>query len=456
MSSALDLHPLIEARSIAVLGASADPQKVGGRPIAYLQRMGFSGRIVPINPNRTEIGGLVCAPSILETDPVDLAIISAPIDGKLDLVRDAIAAKAKAIVLFSAGFGEVGEQGRALQAELSDMARDAGVLVLGPNCLGAISVPNRLAATFTTALETRLPRAGSFSYVGQSGALGAYWLDLVAQTNLGVARWFSTGNEALISLGDVLAYLVEDPETKVIGAYVEDIKAPKLFREAAQKARDAGKTILAIKAGRSSAGARAVTCHTGANPGDDAAYAEMLADAGVVRVRSLTEMIDAARLLLAPTPPRGVRLGCATVSGGAGVLLCDAAIEAGLEIAELSPATTARLRAALPSFAHALNPVDVTGAVVSNPVLMPEVMSTLAAAPEIDTIVLFLGAMSSIADNLVSSIVRARTENPDKPMCVIWMGGPEAACAQIEAAGVPVFNEIPPAIAALACVARRR
>jgi acyl-CoA synthetase (NDP forming) len=449
VSFAPDLSRLLDARSIAVVGASADPLKIGGRPIEYLRRFGFTGRIVPVNPHRAEVQGLRCLKDLRESEPVDVAIIAAPGEGAPQAVEQSIAAGAKSIILFTAGFAEVDERGLGLQRELAGRATAAGVTLLGPNCLGVINAHSRVVATFTTALETGQLPSGGFSYVGQSGALGAYWLEKAVSAGLGISKWVTTGNEAQTSLADALSYLADDRETQVIGLYIEDVKNPALFAASAARARRAGKPVLAIKAGRSEAGRRAVGAHTGAIAGDDASYQSLLDECRITRVASLTEMVDVARLLLAPHPPASVkRLNVVTVSGGAGVLICDAAQDAGLCIPELPDRVRAELDGILPAFVRRQNPIDVTGAIVSNPGMLDRILIALSANETCDAIVLFVGLMNSIGEDIVAAIQKARTRG--KPILVIWMGASETSRGTLERAGIPVMTEIPAAIIALA------
>lgn len=440
---------MLEARSIAIIGASADPLKIGGRPIEYLRRFGFSGRVVPVNPNRDTVQSLPCYRSLADTDPVDVAIIAAPAAGAHEAVEQCIAAGTKGIILFSAGFAEVDEQGRAAQSELARMASRAHVSLLGPNCLGTINAHNKAVATFTTALDTGSLPPGMFSYAGQSGALGAYWIEKVVSAGLGVSKWITTGNEAQLTLAEALGYLAHDRETRLIGIYIEDVKRPKVFAAAAAAARAAGKTILAIKAGRSPTGQRAVAAHTGADAGDDARYQSILDECGITRVASLTEMVDVARLILSDSPPARVnRLGVVTVSGGAGVLICDAARDAGLTVFDLPPDLSAALDPILPTFVRRQNPIDVTGAVVSNTAMLDQIIAALARSETCDAIVLFFGLMNSIKDDLVAAVRNAKACG--KPIVVIWMGAHEDSRAAIENMGIPVFAEIPSAINAIA------
>jgi acyl-CoA synthetase (NDP forming) len=443
------LAPLLEAGSVAIVGASADPLKIGGRPVEYLRRFGYRGRIVPVNPNRNEVQGIPCLPRLTRADAIDVAIIAAPVPGANEAVHQCLEAGCKAIILFSAGYAELDQAGAHSQRALASAAAAAGAVLLGPNCLGVINAHTRLVASFTTALESIELPCGSFSYLGQSGALGAYWMEKAVSAGLGISKWITTGNEAQVTVAEALAYLAVDPQTRLIGAYIEDIKRPELFRRAAQAAQAAGKTILAIKSGRSATGQRAVCAHTGAQAGDDATYQSLLRDCGIARVATLTEMIDVARLVLSEPPlSKSRRLGVVTVSGGAGALICDAADDVGLSVPELSAADMTRLSEILPKFVRCQNPIDVTGAVVSDTSLMTSVLETLAKSGSCDVIVLFLGLMGSIKEQLLAAVAHVRPLG--KPLVLIWMGAPPDARRAVQALGVPLFDEIPPALASLA------
>lgn len=444
------LADLFGARSVAVVGASGDPGRIGGRPVAYMKALGYDGEILPVNPTRAEVQGLRAYPSLAAIGrPVDLVVIATPAETVEAALGEAVAIGAKGAVIFSSGFSELDEAGVLRQRRLAGIARAAGLLLLGPNCLGLFDTRSRVAATFTTALESCDVPTGGFACVSQSGALGAYWLDMVRQAGIGVSHWISTGNEAGVGIADALAFLAEDDATRVIGMYVEDIKDGARFREAALAARQAGKPIVAIKAGRSAAGAMAAASHTGALAGEFASYEAFFRQFGIVTARSLSEMVQVAKLHLAGAVPAGDRLGIVSVSGGAGVMLADAADLAGFAVQPLSAATGAALAEALPSFAKPQNPVDVTGGVVQDRAMFRRVLDVVAAAPELDAVVLFIGLMHSIADELADALSAVCAE-AGKPVVVVWVGAPPAVIRRIEAAGIVVFPDIPEAIAALA------
>ena len=441
---------LLNARSVAVVGASSDPAKITGRPIAYMRKIGFQGEIHPVNPRRPEIQGLRSYPSLSAIGrPVDLAIIGTAAERVEEAIAEGIDAGAGGFVVFSSGFAEFDAEGAERQRRLAALSRQHGVPIIGPNCLGVINARSGLVASFTTALEGQPPKPGHFAFVSQSGAMAAYWLDMVTQAGIGVSTWVSSGNECDVHVGDVLAGLAEDEDTRVIGLYLEDIKDPLAFRAVARRLAEAGKPVIAIKAGRSKAGADAARSHTGALAGEDTLYEALFEQYAIERVVSLTALIDRAKPFLFDARPRGRRLGVMSVSGGAGVMLADAAEAAGLDIAPFSEDTRSRLAAVLPVFSKPQNPIDLTAMVVQDPALLSRTLSIVGEAPEIDACILFIGLMASIADTLAAAIGAARAAS-GKPVVVVWIGARNDVVGRLQEAGLPVFADIPAAIDALA------
>lgn len=448
------VRSLLDARSVAIVGASSDPGKITGRPLAYMLARGYQGELYPVNPMREEVQGKKSYPSIAAIGrPVDLAIVGTPAAQVEGVVREGIAAGVKAFVVFSSGFAETGEEGRVLQERLRVLAREHGVAILGPNCLGVANAATGLIASFTTALEESALKTGHFAFVSQSGALGAYWLDIVLRSGLGFSHWVTTGNECDLAAGEVIDHLVDDPDTSVIGLYLEDIRDTAGFRRALQRAAAAGKPVIAIKSGRSQAGALAAASHTGALAGDDSLYDACLAQHGALRVDSLSAMIDTARLFLYGSVPAGPRLAVLSVSGGAGVLIADEAEALGLSVPQFAQTTLDALRPVLPSFAQPSNPVDLTGNVVQNTASIGQALTAVAADPNVDAIVLFVGLMHSIAHAFTDALATAR-QSFRQPVVVVWMGALPASVAVLEAAQLPVYADIPQAIRALAAAAR--
>lgn len=444
------LASLFKARSVAIVGASSDPAKITGRPLAYMLARGYAGELYPVNPARTEVQGLPAYPSLSAIGrPVDLAIVGTSAEQVEPVIREGIAVGVKAFVVFSSGFAEIGDEGRVLQERLRALSREHGVAILGPNCLGLANSATGLIASFTTALESASLKRGRFAFVSQSGALGAYWLDIVLRSGLGFSQWISTGNECDVDAAEAIDFLVDDPDTGVIGLYLEDIRDTLAFRRALQRAARAGKPVIAMKSGRSQAGAEAAASHTGALAGDDTLYDACLRQCGALRVDSLSSMIDAARLYLFDSAPQGSRLAVMSVSGGAGVLIADESDELGMTLPTFEPATCEALRPLLPSFARPANPLDLTGNVVQNTASISKALAAVAQDPGVDAIVLFVGLMHSIAHAFTDALSSAR-QHIRQPIVVIWMGAMPESVAVVEAARIPVFADIPQAMRALA------
>lgn len=445
---------LMAATRVAVVGASNDPTKLTGRPIDYMLRRGFKGDIIPVNPTRTEVQGLKAYPSLAAIDrPVDLAIIGTSAAQVGPVIEEGVKAGVKSFVVLSSGFSEHDAEGARLQFRLTELAGQHQIGIVGPNCLGVINAETGLIASFTTAMEENALVVGGFGFASQSGALGAYWLDLVLQARLGVSRWITTGNECDIDVSGSLAMLAADPLTKVIGVYVEDIKDGPAFRNALRDAARAKKPIFLIKAGRSSVGAAAAASHTGAIAGEDRVYQACFDQLGVIRVNSITEMIDAAKLVLHDAVPTDGRVGVLSVSGGAGVMLADALESTGLGFPAFSAATVEALSATLPSYSKPRNPVDLTANVLANTEMFRKTLAVVSAAPELDACILFIGLMRSISKVLTETILAARAIS-DRPFIVVWIGARPDVVAMLNDARIPVYADIPQAVTALAQACR--
>ncbi|QKS26763.1 acetate--CoA ligase family protein [Vreelandella titanicae] len=452
MSEAItaSLNDLLNASSVAVVGASADPTKVSGRPLAYMLKRGFSGNLYPVNPGRDTVQGVKSYPSLRDiNEPIDLAIIGTTADKVCSIVEEGIDVGVKTFVVFSSGFAEVGNEGEEMQKELSALAQNHGVRILGPNCLGIANSTSNLIASFTTALEEHTLQKGSFAFISQSGALGAYWLDLVLSNGMGFSQWITTGNECDIDAAEALDFLVDDPATKVIGLYLEDIRNTFAFRKALQRAAAAGKPVIAIKSGSSDAGSKAAASHTGAIAGDDSLYDACLKQYGALRVDSLTAMMNVARLFLYDSVPAGNKLAVLSVSGGAGVLIADKSEKLGLALPDFSEQTKSTLKGILPGFSTPNNPLDLTGNVVQDTESVYKSVKTAAEDPEVDAIVLFVGLMHSIADKVTDALVRAK-QQINKPVILIWIGAEQNTLALTDKAKIPTFADIPEAMDAIA------
>jgi acyl-CoA synthetase (NDP forming) len=453
------LDALMQPRSIAIIGASQDPTKIGGRPVELLRRYGYAGHIYPVNPKASMVQGLQAYPSMeaLPEAP-DLAIVAVDAEKAPEAVEQCAARGVRSVVVFSSGFAELGEKGRAMQERLRVAAHRTGMRVLGPNCLGAVSVADRSIATFSIVLEHSLPAAGSLGIVSQSGNLGSYTMRLASQRGVGVSRFITTGNECDIDIADGIAWFARDPATKVILCALETCRDAGRLISALEEARDAGKPVIALKIGTSEAGQAAAASHTGALAGSDAVFDAMFARCGAVRVHSIEALIDlgqAASILLPDRLPRGSRVALLAASGGFGVLLADAAQAVGLSLPELSEATQRTILELVP-FASARNPVDATAQMSSRPDLLQKILSAVVADDRCDAVVVplpFSLYMPRLRSVYMEALRFIRKQYPDRPV-ILCVDGPEDALAELHALGYPTVSSFDGCCALVAALAR--
>ena len=356
-AAAASMRAIFSPRSIAVVGASRRPGQLGNQVVRNLKRTGYQGALYVVNPQAGEVEAVASFPSLCAIGgEVELAIIAVPVEKVEAVVDDCIAKHVAAAVIITAGFSETGAEGRAMEQRLLDKARDAGMRLVGPNCMGVINTDPaaRMHATFSPVF----PPAGNVAMSSQSGALGLAVLDYATSLDIGFSTFISVGNKADVSGNDLIQYWAEDPRTNVILLYLESFGNPRKFVEIARRV-SRRKPIVAVKAGRSSGGARAASSHTGALAASDGLVDELFRQAGVIRTDTLEEMFDVAALLANQPVPQGNRVAIVTNAGGPGILAADACEAAGLALAQLSEDTKARLRAFLPRAASIGNPVDM-------------------------------------------------------------------------------------------------
>lgn len=449
------LDRMFRPRSVAVVGASATPSKIGGIPVDYLKSKGFSGRVIPINPKAGEIQGLPSFPSLAAASgPIDLAIVAVPAAMVEAALEDAIAAKVPALVIFSSGFAEIGAEGAAMQARLAARAREAGVRLLGPNCLGFMTVAEDVHATFTPVVHLGKPPLGRVGIVSQSGAFGAYALTLARLRGIGVSHWITTGNEADLGFAECVEWLAGDPGTEVIVGYMEGARDGARLRRAFAACEAARKPLILCKVGRTEVGAHAAASHTAALAGEDAVFDGVFRQHGVIRADSIEACFDAAYAAAIAGLPRGRRAGLYTVSGGAGVLMADEAAARGLEVPALSDAAQAKVLAMIP-FAGVRNPLDITGQVLNVEGAFRTALDLMARDGTVDLIVSFLalsGLNPRTGPEIAADLAAVREAAPDVAQYAVTVATPEFR-ARLEAAGIPVFDDPNRAVRAAAALA---
>jgi acyl-CoA synthetase (NDP forming) len=354
------LTPLLSPRSIAVLGASSDPTRIGGRPIAYLKAQGFQGAIYPVNPNRAEVQGLQAFPSVASLpETPDVAIVAVGAEIAPQAVEDLAKRGTQAALMFTAGFAEVDDAGAAVQDRMVATARAHGMRILGPNCLGVFDARTAYYATFSSSFDSGWPVLGRIGIASQSGAYGTHLYTLARNRGIGASLCIMTGNEADVTVGECIGWLAENPEIDVIATYLEGIREAQNLIAALEIAKAAKKPVVMQKVGRSELGGKAAKSHTASIAGDDAVTEAVMREFGVMRARNSEEMLDIAHTATRKIYPVKNTLGVITVSGGAGVLMSDVASDVGLAMPEMPEATQKYLRELVP-FCAPRNPVDAT------------------------------------------------------------------------------------------------
>lgn len=449
------LAPFFDPRSVAVIGASRNPAKVGGSVVANLVAAGFSGRIVPINARAETVQGLRAVPSILAVEePVDLAVIAVPAAQVLAALKECVAKGVGGAIVISAGFRETGDVGQEREAELRGWLRGQPIRVLGPNCLGWIRPGRRLNATFAPAM----PLAGRIAFISHSGALAVAILDWSMARRMGFSLFASLGNQADLTETDLLGAAATDPETRVIAAYLEGVADGRRFYEALQQAA-AVKPVVVLKTGRSVEGARAVSSHTGAFAGSDRAFEAAVRQAGALRVESIEALFDVARALESQQLPGGRRLLVMTNGGGLGIVATDAARAAGLTVPELDGPVQSRLREALPSMAGVTNPVDLVGD--ADAARFSAALHAVGSPGVADAALILMTAQAATDSAQVARAIVGATRGWAIPVAAAFVGGARVApgAATLEEAGIPCYPFPERAVAALAgmaVVAERR
>lgn len=447
------IRRLLKPASIAVIGASADFNKINGRPLKHLIEKGYAGRILPVNPKYKEIGGHECYPNIAALpEAADLAIVAVPAAHVGDRIAELGARGVRSAVIFSSGFGEMGPEGKERERMLLETAKTAGVRLLGPNCLGFVNAFENVYSTFSQYADGETA-AGPIAFVTQSGAFGTATAALVRKRGLGLGYFLNTGNQSDLDFSELMSVIVEDPRIKVAAGYLEGVADGEALVRLAKKCRELGKPLVLTKVGRKASGARAAASHTGALAVEDAVFDAVVRQYGVIRARNEEQMLDFLEACCQPRRTTGVGLGIVTQSGGAAVMMADRAEEVGLTVPELGSETQKRLSAVMPAFGALANPVDVTGEFVARPELLSESVVAMLDDPEIGVAIVWLQLMSAHVEKLLKIFVEIR-DRTTKPMFVCWVAAPDAAVEGLRREGIPVFTAGERAVEAAAALAR--
>jgi acyl-CoA synthetase (NDP forming) len=451
-----DLDALFNPSSVAVVGASNNLAKPGGRLTRYLLDRGYRGAVYLVNNRESEIAGRPAYATIADVPgDIDLVVLSVPIATLGTVIGEMAGKHVRHAIVNASGFAESGAAGRKLQDDLLQRLRAQGTRLCGPNTIGVFSPADSFFAAFSPAMEAPHIPVGSIGFITQSGALGGSILTRAWRDGVGFSRCVSSGNEADLTTADYIDYFVSDPSTRVISVFLEGVQDGPRFRRALENARDAAVPVLVYKNGRSDVGARAVQSHTGSLAGSDKVYSAVLAQAGAVRLTRVSHLYEVALAFDRQPPPAGNRVGIVSTSGGACTVLADQCADAGLDVPDLTPATTAALAEVIPDFGSARNPVDVTAQIGSDPLMMADSITRVLDDPNVDAVVVMLTTLvgpmaAAIAHGIVEAVRGAR-----KTVLAVWTIAPELATegfAILQAAGLPVYPDPETAVTALAAM----
>ncbi len=430
------LKSLFKPSSVAVVGASKEPGKVGYEVLKNILACGYKSEVYPVNPTADGILGLKCYPDIAALpEAVELGVIAVPAPVVPRIVEEAGKRGIKVLIIISAGFKEIGREGAKLEAEVVELSKRYGVRVLGPNCLGVIDTHTPLNATFAA----QIPIKGKIAFVSQSGALCTAVLDWSLEEGIGFSKIVSLGNRADIDESDLLLALAEDEATRVILLYLEGVERGEKFLEAARKVTHI-KPVVILKSGVTEAGARAVSSHTGSLTGSDMAFEVAFKKAGLIRVHTTEELFDLAEAFSTQPIPEGPNIAVITNAGGPGILAADACEKHGLKMAPIAAKVVGKLRERLPPAANFYNPVDVLGDATAERYRFA--LETVMGSEDVHSSIIIVTpqAMTQIEET-AKAIAVVRQRFSSKPLAGVFLGGPAmvGAIKILQEEGVPNY-----------------
>ena len=448
------LESLLRPQSVAVIGASDNPARIGGRPIYSMLKDNFQGKLFPVNPNRDIVQGLQAYPNISSVPvPVDSAVISVPENVALQVIKECAESGVKSAVVFTSGFAETGTAGLDAQHQIAKIASDSGMRILGPNCLGVFNLSAGWFGTFANTLASKKIPTGPIGIVTQSGAYGGHLFTITQNRGVGTNYWVTTGNEVDIDVAEVIKFYASEPEIRVIISYAEGIKNGNRMREALQAARNAKKPVIFMKVGSTEAGARAAASHTASLAGEDAIYDGLFKQYGVYRAETTEEMADVAYACQFGRYPNGPKIGLQTISGGIGVQMADAASKKGFDVAPLPKSTQEKIIKLIP-FAGVNNPVDFTGQVLNERKLLEDSMRFVIDEADYDSQILYLASLpiSEFTKDISLEIFTALRKRYPEELMFLSMIGPQESRKPYEEIGYPCFEDHSLAVRAMAAL----
>jgi acyl-CoA synthetase (NDP forming) len=450
------LDALLQPKSVAIIGASDDPNRIGGRPVQSTLAGGFKGQVYPVNPKRPTVQGLTAYPSITDVpEAVDCAIVAVPAPLVADTVADCAARGVKTTIIFSSGFAELGEDGASAQHRIAATAKDAGMRLIGPNCIGAFSISAGWYGTFSSVQASLRLAPGKAAIVSQSGAYGAHMFYMAQRRGVATDMWVTTGNEADVDVAEVIAYYARHPHVSTIMAYTEGVKDKDRICEALDLARAAHKPVIMIKVGDTDIGAAAAATHTASLAGDDAIYDALFEQYGVHRAQSCQEMVDIAYACQTGIFPKGRKMAIQTVSGGVGIQMADESVKNGLEVPEIPAQLQKKLLGLIP-YAGVRNPIDITGQVLNQPEVIGEGIDLSIRESGCDAFATYLASAPQapgLKDFVLKTFKDLRAAHPDTPMALSMIATPEII-ADYESLNISCFEDPVMAIRAVAALAK--
>jgi len=422
---AFDLSRLLNPESVAIIGVSKNPSRIGGRLFRYLSGHGYNGRLALVNPKYEKLGKITCYPAVSDIPfPIDCALIAVPGKHVLTVLNDCADNNVSSAVVFSSGFAEMGSSGKKVQNRIKELAKTRNMSICGPNCIGLINFNNHIALSFSQLLEIDKLIPGNIAFISQSGALGGSLVNRAQDQNIGLSYFISSGNEAALEISDYIKYLVlHDENTKVIAALVEGFKDGSKFIEAAELALKHRKPIIILKTGETEVGKKAAASHTGALVGSDSVIDAVFKQKGVIRVQNYDELLQTASLFSQDRIPKGNRVGILTSSGGAGIIMADYYTKMGLAIPEPSQTTRKVASKELAAFGKVANPFDLTGQIFSDPEMFGRCMKLFMAESNFDIIQVNVSMVAGQSSENRGIQILESAQGSLKPVVTWWAAG---------------------------------
>ncbi len=441
------LHAFFYPETVAVIGASSTPGKVGHTIVANMIEAGFAGRVIPVNPKGGEIQGLPVTSNVADLPKgLDLAVISVPLKFVMPTMHELAKIKVRSCIVITAGFKEVGKEGWYLEQELKELCQEHNIVLLGPNCLGMMNTATGVNASFAAGQ----PHPGNIAFFSQSGALCVAILDWAAGETIGFSKFVSLGNKAALDEADMLEYLSDDKDTRVILGYIENVENGLKFLEKAEQICRI-KPVIMIKSGTTAAGAKAASSHTGAIAGSDQAYEAAFKKVGIIRVHDVEVLFNLAEAFSNQPLPKGPNLAIVTNSGGPGILAADTTANSSLHLARPTTATLDRLQAILPSYAAVYNPIDIIGDADAK--RYRKTLEAVADDSMVHSVLVLLTPTASVdIEGTAQAIIDVATKHSNKPFFACFMGRKRVSVgtAMLKRAGIPCYSFPEPAVKSLA------